>query len=174
MGLGRNEKWDTVLKGLSALPIKDNLYLATESTLDSYETERFMTDHPSVLGTYGMLPAIEGFDKEVMKNTFNKIWDIWHWDDTWGWDFPMTAMTATRLGYPEKAVDALLMPITTNTYLKNGHNYQNKNLRLYLPGNGGFLTAIAMMAVGTDENPQSNLGFPKSWNVKHERLNKIP
>jgi hypothetical protein len=33
-------------------------------------------------------------------------------------------MTAARLGYPEKAVEALLMPVAPNTYLKNGHNYQ--------------------------------------------------
>lgn len=173
MDLERNAEWDKVLKGLSPLPQKDSVYLATESTPDSYETEKFMTDHPSVLGAYGMLPLIEGLDKKVMQNTFNKIWDVWHWEDTWGWDFPMTAMTATRLGYPEKAVDALLMPITTNTYLKNGHNYQTKTLRLYLPGNGGFLTALAMMAAGTEENPKENIGFPKNWNVQHEGLNKM-
>ena len=50
----------------------------------------------------------------------------------------MTAMTATRLGLPEKAIDALLMNIATNTYLPNGHNYQDDRLTIYLPGNGGF------------------------------------
>jgi len=33
-----------------------------------------------------------------------------------------------------------------NTYLVNRHNYQDKRLRLYLPGNGGLLAAVAMMA----------------------------
>lgn len=31
---------------------------------------------------------------------------------TWGWDYPMTAMNAARLGEPEKAVGALLMDKT--------------------------------------------------------------
>lgn len=171
-GLKRKQKWDEVLNGLSVLPQKDNLYLATESAPDSYENIKLMTDHPSVLGTYGMLPETDGLNKEIMQNTFDKIWTDWQWKETWGWDFPMAAMTATRLGDSEKAINALLMPITTNTFLKNGHNYQNETLRIYLPGNGGFLTALAMMAVGTDENPNS--GFPKNWDVKVEDLKKMP
>ncbi len=173
-GLKRNIIWDKVLKNLSPLPQKDNLYLATESSPDSYTTEKYMTDHPSVLGTFGMLPATDGLDKKVMENTFNKIWTDWQWEDTWGWDFPMTAMTATRLGKPEKAVEALLMPITTNIYLKNGHNYQTDRLRLYLPGNGGVLIALAAMAAGTQDNPQTHLGFPKNWKVKVENINLMP
>ena len=174
LGLKRNEQWDAVLAGLSPLPQKDSLYLAAESAPDSYTTLKYMTDHPSVLGTYGMLPATQGLDKEIMRNTFEKIWTHWEWHDTWGWDFPMTAMTATRLGYPEKAVDALLMPITTNTYLKNGHNYQTERLRLYLPGNGGLLTALAMMAAGTDETTKPKPGFPEDWIVRFEGLHKMP
>ncbi|MDW7692939.1 hypothetical protein R9C00_10590 [Flammeovirgaceae bacterium SG7u.111] len=173
-GLERNKTWDKVLDNLSPLPMKDGLYLATESSPDSYTTQRYMTDHPSVLGTFGMLPATKGLDKKVMENTFDKIWKDWQWEDTWGWDFPMTAMTATRLGKPEKAVEALLMPITTNTYLKNGHNYQTDRLRLYLPGNGGVLIALAMMAAGTQDNPQPNLGFPKDWKVKVENISQMP
>ena len=172
-GLARNKKWDKVLNDLSPLPQKEDLYLATESAPDSYTNTRFMTDHPSVLGTYGMLPATKGLDKDVMKNTFEKIWDDWEWHDTWGWDFPMTAMSATRLGFPQKAVDALLMPIITNTYLKNGHNYQTDRLRLYLPGNGGVLIALAMMTAGTDETKPLS-GFPKDWKVKYEGLEKMP
>ncbi len=171
-GLERNQKWDAVLNGLSTLPQKNNLYLATESAPDSYENTKFMTDHPSVLGTYGMLPITDGLDKKIMQHTFDKIWIDWQWEETWGWDFPMTSMTATRLGDPEKAIDALLMPIITNTYLKNGHNYQNETLRIYLPGNGGLLTALAMLAVGTDENPNSE--FPANWDVKVEGLKQMP
>ena len=111
----------------------------------------------------------------IMQNTFNWIWNNWSGKDIWGWDFRMTAMTATRLGQPEKAIDALLMPIITNTYLNNGHNYQDGRLTIYLPGNGGLLTAIAMMCAGYDGNTISNPGIPKNgkWKVKWERLNKI-
>ena len=88
----------------------------------------------------------------------------------------MTAMNATRLGEPEKAVGALLMDKRTNTYLINGHNYQDERLRLYLPGNGGLLTAIAMMCAGWDGCNTPNPGFPKdgNWNVKWEGLQPMP
>jgi hypothetical protein len=166
IGKPRKEKWDDVLQNLSNLPQKEGVYLATESTPDSYTTEKFMTDHPSVLGTYGMLPETSGLDKAVMKATFEKIWTDWKWHDTWGWDFPMASMTATRLGMKEKALDALLMPIKTNTYLKNGHNFQDQRLAIYLPGNGGLLTALAMMATSD--------GFPEEWEVRWEGLRKMP
>jgi hypothetical protein len=112
----------------------------------------------------------------VMKRTFDKIWNIWSWKDTWGWDFPMTAMSAARLGMPSKAIDALFMNVMTNTYLPNGHNYQDGRLTLYLPGNGGLLTAVAMMCAGWDGSKGTNPGFPKdgSWKVKWEGLKKMP
>ena len=123
LGLPRNVKWDDVLQNLSELPQKDGLYLAAESAPDSYTTGKFMTDHPSVLGTYGMLPETAGLNKEVMKATFEKIWTDWQWQDTWGWDFPMVAMTAARLGLKEKTVEALLMPIRTPVTIPAGVTY---------------------------------------------------
>ena len=172
----RNKKWDEVLQKLSKLPVQDNMYLATESATDSYTNPRYRTDHPSVLMALGVMPATGQVDKEIMKNTFNWIWKNWSWKDTWGWDFPMVAMTATRLGMPEKAIDALFMDIQTNTYLVNGHNYQTDRLRLYLPGNGGLLSAVALMCAGYDGSKEINPGIPKNgkWKVKWEGLKKLP
>jgi protein-glucosylgalactosylhydroxylysine glucosidase len=174
--LPRHKKWDEVLEKLSSLPVQDKLYLATESATDSYTNPRYKTDHPSVLMAYGVMPATGQVDEVIMKNTFNWIWDNWSWKDTWGWDFPMVAMTATRLGMPEKAMDALLMNLTTNTYLINGHNYQSERLRLYLPGNGALLIAIAMMCAGYDGAKEINPGIPKNkgWKVRWEGLRKLP
>jgi protein-glucosylgalactosylhydroxylysine glucosidase len=165
LGLKPDAQYADVLQKLSPLPVLDGVYLATESAPDSYNNEHYLTDHPSVLGTFGMLPETPLLDKAIMQRTFDKVWKIWHWDDTWGWDFPMTAMTATRLGMPEKAIEALLMPIRTNTYLPNGHNYQDARLRLYLPGNGGLLSAVALMCT---EN-----SFPKTWKVRWEGMKKM-
>jgi hypothetical protein len=175
-GLPRNAKWDNVISKLSPLPIQDGHYLAAESAPDSYTNPEYKTDHPSVLGTFGMLPATSLLDKAVMKNTFDLVWNTWSWNDTWGWDFPMTAMTAARLGLPDKAIDALMMKVQTNTYLLNGHNYQDDRLRMYLPGNGGLLTAVAMMCAGWDGNTVINPGFPKdgTWKVKWEGLQPMP
>ncbi|MFT3827251.1 MAG: hypothetical protein QM731_25210 [Chitinophagaceae bacterium] len=174
--LPRNKKWDDVLKQLSPLPVQNNMYLATESATDSYTNPEYRTDHPSVFGALGMLPLTGQVDTAIMHNTFNWIWSNWTWDHTWGWDFPMTAMTATRLGLPAKAIDALFMPVHTNRYLISGHNYQDDRLRLYLPGNGGLLATIAMMCAGYDDNKSSLPGFPKdgSWKVKWEGLKPMP
>ena len=173
--LPRNKKWDDVLNKLSPLPIQKDKYLFTESATDSYTNPEYKTDHPSVLGALGMLPQTDMVDANVMRNTFNWIWNNWSWKDTWGWDFPMAAMTATRLGMPDKAIDALLMPVQKNTYLNNVHNYQDERLTIYLPGNGGLLAAIAMMCAGWDGNKIENPGFPKDgkWKVKWEGLKKM-
>lgn len=170
------KEWQDVLAKLSPLPVADNVYLATESATDSYTNPEFKTDHPSVLGTYGMLPETTLLDKKIMKNTFDLVWDTWSWDKTWGWDFPMTAMSAARLNMPEKAIDALFMNVITNTYLKNGHNYQSERLTLYLPGNGGILTTIAMMCAGWDGTTENNPGFPKdgTWKVQWEGFKPMP
>lgn len=174
LGLPRNKKWDEVLQKLSPLPVQNNLYLFTESATESYTNPEFKTDHPAVLGALGMMPQTGQVNLPIMKATFDWIWHNWSWHDTWGWDFPLTAMTATRLGMPEKAMDALLMNIKTNTYLPNGHNYQDDRLRIYLPGNGGLLAAAASLCAGYDGS-SINPGIPlKGWKVKWEGLKKMP
>lgn len=174
LGLPKNQKWETILQQLSPYPQKNGLYLAAENTPDCYQPgSRYLTDHPAVLGAYSSLPAVHGLDTLIMRNTLDTVWKVWQWKDTWGWDFPLTAMTAARLHLPEKAVEALLMPITTNTYLPNGHNYQDNRLTIYLPGNGGLLNAVAFMCTGADADRTRNPGFPKHWKVKWEGLKKL-
>lgn len=175
-GLPREPQWDDIITRLSVLAEKDGLYLAAETAPQTYEDVRFTSDHMSVLGAYGILPENCLFKTETMRNTLGWVWDNWNWDHTWGWDFPMVAMCAARLGDPDKAVGALLMDKRTNTYLVNGHNYQNERLRIYLPGNGGLLTAVAMMCAGWDGAKSETPGFPKdgTWKVKWEGFNPMP
>nr|WP_321452648.1 hypothetical protein [uncultured Carboxylicivirga sp.] len=175
-GLDRNKQWDTIIAKLSSLTQKEGLYLAAEDAVDTYKDIRFTSDHPAVLGAMGILPESSLVKNEIMDNTLNWIWDNWNWDKTWGWDYPMTAMCAARLHEPKKAVGALLMDKRTNTYLPNGHNYQDERLRVYLPGNGGLLTAVAMMTAGWDGNTIDTPGFPKdgTWNVKWEDIKMMP
>lgn len=164
------------MKGLSPLPLQEKKYLFAESATDSYTNPEYRTDHPSVLAALGVMPLTGQVDIATMKTTFDWIWKNWSWKETWGWDFPMTAMTAARLGLPEKAIDAFLMPVQTNTYLVNGHNYQDARLRIYMPGNGGILTAIAMMTAGFDGSNTPLPGIPKNgkWKVKYQGLRKMP
>lgn len=177
LGMEANPEWENVLNKLSPLPQKDGFYLSAESAPDSYTNKRYMSDHPMVTGTYGMLPNSPLIDQATMQKTFAFVWDNWQWPETWGWDFPMTAMAATRLGLPDKAIDALFMGVETNTYLPNGHNYQDQRLKIYLPGNGALLLSIAMMCAGWDGCPDGDApGFPKdgTWKVKWEGLKKLP
>ena len=87
----------------------------------------------------------------------------------------MTALAAARSGEPELAVDALLINAAKNRYHPNGHNYQRPGLTAYLPGNGGLLSAVAMMAAGWTDGPSTPApGFPKNgkWSVKSEGLQR--
>lgn len=176
-GQERDAKWDELIDKLSPLAYnEDELYLASEDAVDTYLDIRFTSDHPAVLGAMGMMPRCKLVCPDYMQNTLEWIWNNWNWGQTWGWDYPMTAMSAARLGDAEKAVGALLMDKRTNTYLPNGHNYQDDRLRVYLPGNGGLLTAVAMMCAGWDGNEESNPGFPKdgTWDVRWEGLAPMP
>lgn len=176
LGLGRNPEWDGVLERLVPLPVTDGMYLPNATTPLAYKQSQFRKDHPAVLGALGFLPANSRLDSAVMRNTLNEILREWDWESTWGWDYPLVTMTATRLHQPEDAIDALLMDTQKNRYLINGHNYQDQRLRLYLPGNGGLLAAIALMTAGWDGNTEMNPGFPKNgkWNVRWEGLLPMP
>jgi hypothetical protein len=171
MRMPRVANWDDVLTKLSKLPTRDGVFLAHENCPQTF-TER-NKDHPSMLAALGMLSGTK-VDCETMRRTLKKVMNEWSWPDTWGWDYPMTAMTAARLGETETAVDALLMDTAKNHYLTNGHNYQRADLPLYLPGNGGLLYATAMMANGWKDSPQrATPGFPTNgkWTVRSEGFN---
>jgi hypothetical protein len=111
-----------------------------------------------------------------MRRTLRRVMESWEWADTWGWDYPLVAMTAARVGEPEIAIDALLMDTPKNRYHPNGHNYQRPGLTIYLPGNGGLLSATAMMAAGWgDRSMQAAPGFPSTgWTVRAEGLRGLP
>jgi hypothetical protein len=164
LGMAPEPHWDDVRQRLSALPEKDGVYLAHENCPQTYTEKN--RDHPSMLAAFGVLNG-EGVDRETMRRTLHKVLREWQWADTWGWDFPMVAMTAARLGEPATAVDALFMESPKNTWLPNGHNWQRAGLPLYLPGNGGLLAATAMMACAWN-------GFPAdTWKVRWEGLRPL-
>jgi hypothetical protein len=176
LGLPRDPHWDQVLQGLAKPPVGEDKYLFTETTPDCYTNPKWNADHPSVVAALGMLPG-PGIHPAIMRNTLDWIWKNWNWPDTWGWDYPMLAMTAARLGEPERAVDALLLDTPKNHYGLNGHVYQRPGLTIYLPANGGLLYATALMAAGWDGAPKRNApGFPANgqWQVRWENLSRAP
>lgn len=171
LGIAANPVWSKVSTAISKPAVMDGVYLAHAQCPNTFTEKNH--DHPSMLGALGILPGTL-IDRDIMRNTLHKVLEVWKWDTAWGWDFPMSAMTAARLGEGQLAVDLLLMDAVKNTYLPNGHNYQRPGLSAYLPGNGGLLTAVAMMACGWHGGDnRMNPGFPQdgSWSVRWEGLN---
>ena len=190
----RIDHWDDIINKLSTLPEANGIYTAgipinadkTHEAFDPFDatgkkietfTDKCRNDHPAVLGACGLLPYTYLYNKEKMGRTLKWVMQNWNWATTWGWDYGMIAMTAARLGEPEIALKALLIDTQKNTYLPNGHNFQTPDrLRIYLPGNGALLTAIAMMCAGWDDCTDiKNPGFPKdgTWNVRWEGLKRM-
>ena len=200
-GKSRNTFWDNIITNLSPLPEANGIYTAglptgktdnlksfdpfdanTTNTPTESFSEKIRHDHPAVLGACGLLPNINTpytllYNEEKMKNTIDWVMENWNWQTTWGWDYGMMAMAAARLGKTETALNALLIDTQKNTYLKNGHNFQTSDrLRIYLPGNGALLTAVAMMCAGWDGCKEPlNPGFPKDgrWEVRWEGLQRM-
>ena len=158
-------KWNHVAQNLAMLPVSSDrsVYLAHERCADTYTT--FSTDHPSLLFAYALFPS-KKVEPSIMSASLDAVLASWDFDGMWGWDFPLMAMTAARLGRRKDAIDLLLMDKKKNTYRSNGHNAQlpNTSLPLYLPGNGALLLCIAMMVGG------SGIGFPGDggWVVESE------
>jgi hypothetical protein len=171
-GLERDDGWAHILDHLARPHQRDGAYAAIA-------TEPYLRrdDHPSLLAALGVVPPTPLVDRDVMQATLSDVLANWKWDSAWGWDFPVLAMSAARLGDPGTAIDALLMEKPKNAYLRNGHNPQRGNrLPLYLPGNGGLLAAVSLMVGGWEGAAGLVPGFPKdgTWDVQHEGFTPWP
>jgi hypothetical protein len=173
LGLAREPHWDEVRRHLAPLPVSDGVFVHSAEWQDTYTKRAW--EHPDPVGVLGMLPPLDGVDAETAHRTVRKVWETWNWNRTWGWDCPWMAMAAARTGEPGIAVEALLKDSGRNHYDRRGVNTGGPCP--YLPGNGGLLYAVAMMAAGWDGAPNRPApGFPDdgSWTVKWEGLLKAP
>lgn len=191
LGLTRSPEWDDALARLSPLPVKDGRHVALESHPDTFDNVASRHDHPTMLAPLGLLPG-EGVEGATMERTLDAVLATWDWDTKiWGWDYPMIAMTAARLGRPETAVEILLRDGPNNRYLPNGHCPQRSDeaavkdavpgarkyeIAAYLPANGALLSAAALMIAGWDGAPTTHPGIPKDgrWTIRAEGLRPLP
>jgi len=131
-GQPRNAEWDAALSKIAPPAMKDGLYLPVESVPDFWETAMSDAcrnhaaaaqcknrDHPSFLMAYGFIRG-DRIDPAAMRRTFAAVEANWDMRQTWGWDFPMMAMTAARLGEPDKAVDWLFADLKNNQWGPTG------------------------------------------------------
>jgi hypothetical protein len=206
LGLKRERRWDEVLRGLSKLPQKDGLYLAAESQPDLWDRANTAAckgkaahecpnrDHPSFVAALGYLPG-KGVDRATMARTLDAVLERWDLRQTWGWDWPMLAMTATRLGRPDLAVDFLMTSQKNFQFSVSGMTPRvhivadaaphaagigvdgpghRRAAETYFPSNGSLLLAVALMVAGEGEG-QENPGFPKEgWVVRSEGIRPLP
>ena len=191
-GQPRKATWDHVLAHLPPLPQNDGKYVSLQSHPDTWDDLASRHDHPTVLGPLGILPDGPLVDRATMQRTLQAVLDHWDWEaKIWGWDYPMIAMTATRLGRPETAVEILLREGPNNIYLPSGHCPQRSDRRLppdaprgarkreiaaYLPANGACLSAVALMVAGWDGCDVEFPGFPQdgTWVIRAEGLHRLP
>jgi len=191
-GLPRDEKWDHVIAHLAPIPQKDGKYVALGSNPDTFDNIDSRHDHPTMLAPLGVLPGGPDVDRATMERTLDAVLKTWDWETKiWGWDYPMIAMTAARLNRPDVAVEILLRNGPNNVYLPNGHCPQRsdeaavrsakpgvpkREIAVYLPANGAFLSAVALMIAGWDGAPRTHPGLPAdgTWTVRAEGLKPLP
>lgn len=164
-GVAVPEAWAYVANNLAPLPIFNETYPVYEGILNMWIEPVTYSDHPAMIGIYGLLPPTPDVNITIVRNTADKIAETWGFGDLFGWDFPMLAMNSARLGNLDQAVGYLLdanfafddvgMPI-------GGPRVPTP----YFPGSASLLLAVAMMSGGFDgdEGPH----FPNSWTVRAE------
>ena len=103
----------------------------------------------------------------------------------------MIAMTAARLGEPDKAIDWLFRDTKNNQWGVSGMTPRvnldpgakggpdgpgySRVAETYFPSNGGLLLVAGMMAAGWDGSSGPTPGFPKrGWTVRAEGIRRLP
>lgn len=172
MGRDVPDQWTKVKSKLAPIPVDEatGTYPVYEGVPDMWVDPNTFFDHPAMTAIYGLLPpprSGEPLNRTVLENTASRIWDQWDLNSVYGWDFPMLAMNAMRLGDSDRALDYLFHP----SFQFDDAGYAVGGTRVptpYFPSSGGFLMAMAMMAGGWDgsEGPH----FPDGWDVRVEGM----
>jgi hypothetical protein len=167
LGMPRDEQWQRVIDHLAPLTVRRGIYPALEVPEET---------RPANMSTwlYGVLPG-EGVDKEAMRNTLHAVGQVNGPQAAITWGTSMLAMCAARLGEPDRAIQLLSGPFDENPFRPSGYTVRRpEQTPMYMPANGGWLAAVAMMAAGWDGNTAHAPGFPKNWKVRFEGLLPMP
>ncbi|KAI2779259.1 Six-hairpin glycosidase-like protein [Daldinia loculata] len=171
------EKWTTVAENLAHPPQAGGLYAVYEGLNSSWwENPKLNGDPRSLIMLQGILPDTPAVDPSVALKTADKIWEVWTDDKIRGWGRPVLAINSARIGNPERAI----YHMTAYDYwifddagfaVRGGDGGTPPP---FIPGNAGFLYAVAYMVAGWNGSTEDAPGFPKdgTWTVKHEGLLK--
>jgi len=173
LGLAPDAHWQDVIDHMATPTVRDGIYPAMELPAES---------SPSTMTTfmYGVLPG-HGIDKQAMSNTLRRVAHTEAPQNAVTWGTAMMAMTAARLNQPDTAIQLLVGKYDANPFRASGYSVRRpEQTPMYMPANGGWLSAVAMMAEDKDESvdkdgkPLYAPGFPASWKVRYEGLLPLP
>jgi hypothetical protein len=167
LGLAPDPRWQAVIDHIAAPTVRNGIYPAMELPVETT---------PSGMTTfmYGVLPG-RGIDKEAMRNTLHRVAHTDAPQNAVTWGTAMMAMTAARLNEPDLAIQLLAGKYDQNPFRVSGYTVRRPDQTpMYMPANGGWLSAVAMMAAGWDGNTTHAPGFPTSWKVRYEDLQSMP
>lgn len=159
--------WDKVIAGLAPLTTRNGIYPALELPEEN---------KPSTMTTFllGVLPG-DGVEPEAMRRTLHAVSKTGTVQASVTWGTAMMAMCAARLNEPDKALDLLVGKYEKNPFMPSGYTVRRpEQTPMYMPANGGWLSAVALMAAGWDGHTDGAPGFPKSWKVRSEGLHPMP
>jgi hypothetical protein len=167
LGLAPDAHWQDVIDHLASPTVRNGIYPAME--LPAETTPSNMTTF-----MYGVLPG-KGIDKEAMRNTLHRVTRPDAPQNAVTWGTAMTAMCAARLNEPDLAVNLLAGKFDQNPFRVSGYTVRRpEQTPMYMPANGGWLSAVAMMAAGWDGTTTHAPGFPADWHVRYEGLQPMP
>ncbi|QDS77139.1 hypothetical protein FKW77_001225 [Venturia effusa] len=163
------KEWTTVYQDLAPFPTQNDLYVLYEGVENPWTTRHYTEDHPSLLGLNGWLPPDPLLNHTTFTATVHKVHEVWNFSASYGWDFPLLALTAAKMGKAEEAVNWLLhedskfnevgMPV-------GGFRVPTP----YFPAAGALLLAVGMMAGGWDGT--EGMVFPVGWEVEIEEFQR--
>jgi hypothetical protein len=167
LGMAPDPLWDKVTHNMATPVVRNGIYTAMEIPIET---------KPSTMTTFmdGVLPG-RGIDQTAMLNTLHQVAHTDQPQSAVTWGTAMMAMCAARLGEPETAIQLLAGPYTVNPFRVTGYTIRRPDQTpMYMPANGGWLSAVAMMAAGWDGSMGHAPGFPKDWKVRWEGLLPMP
>jgi hypothetical protein len=167
LDMARDPQWQKVIDNFAPPVVRNGIYPALEEPAET---------NPATMTTwlFGPLPG-HGLDVEAMRNTLHSVTRNSRPQSAVTWGTAMIAMCAARLGEPDRAVQLLAGPYEINPFRPSGYTIRRpEQTPMYMPANGGWLAAVAMMAAGWDGQTGHAPGFPKDWKVKYEGLLPMP
>ncbi|WP_159518086.1 glycoside hydrolase family 65 protein [Sunxiuqinia indica] len=178
LNMERDSLWDDILDKLARPTMQNGKYVELESDPSMYDRDGNYSS--AMLMALGYLPKTPMIDEQIMRNTFEAIYERNGLESFVSWSQGKGALTAARLGDTKKAIDIVCNDVPKAKFNKSGYVCRPKEgikNPAYLPVNGSFLAAIGLMAGGWDGAPDVHApGFPKdgTWKVKTENLQKLP